>query len=134
MKRKISIRILFCSVQVFHSSWAKHELQLWIIFLVWHCPTLPASQLAGSNQSLPCGPCKNACKLCYSLLLNRSDWKNQHEKAEGHFYLQGDKSLKLSVKSFSTTNLAEYYFRGLKLLPKSHSLDYSHVQSMFKGL
>lgn len=45
-----------------------------------------------------------------------------------------DKSLKLSVKSFSTTNLAEYYFRGLKLLPKSHSLDYSHIQSMFKGL
>lgn len=45
-----------------------------------------------------------------------------------------DKSLKLSVKSFSTTNLAEYYFRGLKLLPKSHSLDYSHVQRLVMDL
>lgn len=45
-----------------------------------------------------------------------------------------DKSLKLSVKSFSTTYLAEYYFRGLKLLPKSHSLDYSHVQRLVMDL
>lgn len=78
LKRKISIGILFCPVQVL--SWAECELQLWSICFVWHRPT-PSCQPTGWS---------NPVTTMWSMQKCMQTWlKNQHEKAEGHCYLQG---------------------------------------------